>query len=233
MAAVTPRRALGLAALPVLLGCAGSSSSTGSLPGVTVTVSPPTPTPGPDVRQVVVVATGLATYLETTEVIATVRDASATAAATGVTVHLEAVTPGGRVVGRADAVVGQLDPGASSVVAARIQLAGGGDHATARVTSATFAAGLAPQPFTVGEVALRCPRCGSRGSGDVTGTLSTTGPASGVASAFAACTAADGTLVGGGAALVTVTAAIQPIDVPVIVDGAVGGCVVNASPGGF
>jgi len=186
-------------AAAVLAGCGQSAPA--PVPRGGGTASPVrTPVPAPDQRIVQLVSVGLGAYQETTVPVAIVKNLSTRSAATTVVVHFRVLDRANAPVASDDSTVPQLPPGATAVVAARIQFAGTGFHADATVSPGPFARPSA-LPIIASAATFACGQCrGTSGYGDVRATLTSTDPhPRSPVYVGAACMDASGAIVGGGA----------------------------------
>ncbi|GAC1344436.1 MAG: hypothetical protein NVSMB29_18050 [Candidatus Dormibacteria bacterium] len=160
----------------------------------------PTPTPTPDQQIVQLVSVGVGAYLETTVPVAIVKNLSSRSAATNVVVHFRVLNQANAPAATNDTTLPQLLPGATAVVAARVQFEGTGFHADATLTNGPFAQPSAPT-ITASAATFECGRCGSPGGyGDVHATLTSPDPhPRSPVYVGAACMDAGGAIVGGGA----------------------------------
>ena len=158
-----------------------------------------TPVPPPDQQTVQLVAVGLGAYEETTVPVAIVKNLSTRNAATNVVVHFRVLNRGNAPVDGNDATLPELLPGATAVVAARIQFAGTGFHADATLSTGGFAQPSAAT-ITASTATFTCGACGAAGYGDVHATLTSSDPhPRSPVYVGAACMNAAGAIVGGGA----------------------------------
>ena len=180
-------------------GQPAAPGSTGHSPAASQATPSASPTPsGPDVHTVQLVAVGLGAYEETTVPVAIVKNLSSRSAATNVVVHFRVLNRANAPVDGNDAILPELLPGATAVVAARIQFAGTGFHGDATLTPGGFSPPSAAT-ITASPATFSCGACGGSGYGDVHATLTSSSPhPRSPVSVGAACMNAAGAIVGGG-----------------------------------
>lgn len=227
-------RAAAVALATMVLSACGSTAAQ-----PTPTPRPPTPQPTPvpsptEAPSLTLTAVGLGAYELTTVPVAIVHNGSATLVATAVHVHFTVLTPAGRTVAQADADLATVPAATDGVAAARLDLAGTGDHATAAVTAVSW---VQPQGVVLHAAAGACSGCPTRGAGfgNVVATLTREpaglAPPASVDDA-AACLDSAGLLVGGGADT-TQPGADGGVRIPVILSRPAVRCIAWAAAGSF
>jgi hypothetical protein len=223
------------AALLALAACGGpgSTSPTATATARASSTPSPTPTPAPpETQRIDIVASGVGAYQLATVPVAVIHNAATRSAATGVIVHLTPTLGGaGLTPLKTSALI--VYPGETVAVAANCtDTCNNADGVSVVVEPGTWTQ-LVGGPPTATAAAYACVSgCSGHGQGDVRATVTGSGLlAGGRVDVFAACRAADGTIVGGGQRSVVWPQAggSLPLTVPVIVSAQPATCEVDAS----